>query len=117
LPTSEKITYAPGDVVVVPFPYSDRLAEKRRPALVVSNARLAEQGLLWLTMITSARQSALPYDAPIADLTLAGLPAPSLVRPTKIATVEPSRIVRKAGRLGGAETAHALATVRAFVGD
>jgi mRNA interferase MazF len=117
LPISEATTYAPGDVVVVPFPYSDRLAEKRRPALVVSNARLAEQGLLWLTMITSARQSALPYDAPIADLTLAGLPAPSLVRPTKIATVEPSRIVRKAGRLGGAETAHALATVRAFVGD
>jgi mRNA interferase MazF len=116
LPISETTIYAPGDVVVVPFPYSDRLAEKRRPALVVSNARLAEQGFVWLAMITSARQSALPYDAPIADLALAGLPAPSLVRPTKIATVEPSRIVRKAGRLGRAETARALATVRAFVG-
>jgi mRNA interferase MazF len=117
LPISEATIYAPGDVVVVPFPYSDRLTEKRRPALVVSNARLAEQGLLWLAMIASARQIALPYDAPIADLALAGLPAPSLVRPTKIATVEPSRIVRKAGRLGGAETACALATVRAFIGD
>jgi len=116
LPISEAMTCSPGDVVVVPFPYSDRLAEKRRPALVVSNPRLAEQGLVWLAMITSARQSAVPYDAPIADLTLAGLPAPSLVRPTKIATVEPSRIVRKAGRLGGAEIARALATVRAFVG-
>jgi mRNA interferase MazF len=110
------MTCSPGDVVVVPFPYSDRLAEKRRPALVVSNPRLAEQGLVWLAMITSARQNALPFDAPIADLALAGLPAPSLVRPTKIATVEPSRIVRKAGRLGGAEIARALATVRAFVG-
>ena len=117
MPISEAMTCSPGDVVVVPFPYSDRLAEKRRPALVVSNARLAEQGLVWLAMITSARQSAVPYDAPIADLALAGLPAPSLVRPTKIATVEPSRIVRKAGRLGREETAHALAAVRAFVGD
>jgi mRNA interferase MazF len=116
LPISEATIYAPGDVVVVPFPYSDRLAEKRRPALVVSNARLAEQGLVWLAMITSARQSAVPYDAPIADLAAAGLPAPSLVRPTKIATVEPSRIVRKAGRLGREETARAVATVRAFVG-
>ena len=117
MPTSEATIFAPGDVVVVPFPYSDRLAEKRRPALVVSNARLAEQGLVWLAMITSARQNALRYDAPIADLALAGLPAPSLVRLTKIATVEPSRIVRKAGRLGRQETARALATVRSFVGD
>jgi mRNA interferase MazF len=117
LPTSEKITYAPGDVVVVPFPYSDRLAEKRRPALVVSNARLAEQGFVWLAMITSARQAALPHDAPIGDLALAGLPAPCVVRPTKIATVEPSRIARKAGRLGDSEASQALATVRAFVGD
>ncbi len=117
MPNSKAITYSPGDVVVVPFPYSDRLAEKRRPALVISNARLAKQGFVWLAMITSARQSALPHDAPIADLALAGLPAPCVVRPTKIATVEPSRIVRKAGRLGGEETAHALATVRAFIGD
>jgi mRNA-degrading endonuclease toxin of MazEF toxin-antitoxin module len=117
LPTSKPTTYAPGDIVVVPFPCSDRLAEKRRPALVVSNARLAEQGFVWLAMITSARQSALAHDAPIRDLALAGLPAPSVVRPTKVATVEPSRIVRKAGRLGRAETAKALATVRGFVGD
>jgi hypothetical protein len=53
----------------------------------------------------------------MADLALAGLPAPCVVRPTRIATVEPSRIVRKAGRLGREETARALATVRAFVGD
>jgi mRNA interferase MazF len=32
------------DIVVVPFPYADRLAEKRRPALVISNRRLAPFG-------------------------------------------------------------------------
>jgi mRNA interferase MazF len=116
LPISEGTTYASGDIVVVPFPCSDRLAEKRRPALVISNARLAEQGFVWLAMITSARQDPIPHDAPITDLPLAGLPTPCVIRPTKIATVEPSRIVRKAGRLGRAEIAQALATVRAFVG-
>ena len=116
MPTSKSTTYAPGDIVVVPFPYSDRSAEKRRPALVVSNARVAEQGFVWVAMITSARQSALPHDAPIRDLALAGLAGPCVVRPTKIATVEPSRIVRKAGRLSRAEAAKALATVRGFVG-
>jgi mRNA interferase MazF len=117
LPTSEATAYAPGDVVVVPFPYSDRLAEKRRPALVVSNALLAAQGFVWLAMITSARHAASPHDAPIADLARAGLPSPSMVRPTKIATVEPSRILRKAGRLGRKEIAGLLATVRSFVGE
>ncbi|MEA2987282.1 MAG: mRNA interferase MazF, partial [Alphaproteobacteria bacterium] len=43
-----------GDIVVVPFPYTDRLAEKRRPALVVSNAKLVRFGLVWVAMITSA---------------------------------------------------------------
>ena len=116
LPTSEATTYAPGDVVVVPFPYSDRLAEKRRPAVVVSNASLAAQGFVWLVMITSARQTTSPHDAPIADLARAGLPSPCVVRPTKVATVEPSRILRKAGRLGQRETSGLLATVRGFVG-
>ena len=115
--TSETTTYVAGDVVVVPFPYSDRLAEKRRPAVVVSNALLATQGYIWLVMITSARQTTLPHDAPIADLARAGLPSPCIVRPTKVATVEPSRILRKAGRLGRKEIASMLATVRGFVGD
>ena len=117
MPISEAMTYSPGDVVVVPFRYSDRLAEKRRAAVVVSNSKLAAQGFVWLAMIASARQNALADDAPIADLTLAGLPTPCVLRPAKIATVEPSRIVRKAGRLDADETADLLATMRAFVGD
>jgi len=117
LPISEVATYAPGDVVVVPFPYSDRLAEKRRPAVVVSNTLLATQGFVWLVMITSARQTALAHDAPIADLARAGLSSPCVVRPTKIATVEPSRILRRAGRLGRKEIANMLAAVKGFVGN
>ncbi len=31
-----------GAIVLVPFPYSDRLAEKRRPALVVARPSIGE---------------------------------------------------------------------------
>ncbi len=45
------MSFAPGDVVVVPFPYTDALAEKRRPAVVVSSQRLerstASSGWSW----------------------------------------------------------------------
>ena len=68
------------DIVVVPFPYADRLAEKRRPALVISNRKLAPFGLIWVAMITSADNAPWSCDVDIADLARAGLPAPSVVR-------------------------------------
>lgn len=87
------------DVVIVPFPYVDRLAERRRPALVISSAALARHGVLWVAMITSAANASWTCDVPIADLERAGLPAPSVVRPAKIACIEPGRVVRRAGSL------------------
>lgn len=108
--------YRPGDVVVVPFPYSDRLAEKRRPALVVSNRRLAAQGFVWVTMITSAKNAPMRHDHPIVDLERVGLSADSVVRPIKVACIEPDRIVRRAGNLPPEESASVLETVRGFIG-
>ena len=90
---------APFDVVVVPFPYADQLAEKRRPALVISTARLSSHGLVWLAMITSAENKNWSSDVAISDLKKAGLPTPSVVRTAKIACVETGRILRRAGRL------------------
>jgi mRNA interferase MazF len=87
------------DIVVVPFPYADRLVEKRRPALVISNRKLVPLGLIWVAMITSAENAPWSCDVVIDDLARAGLPAPSVVRPAKIACIEPARIERRAGRL------------------
>ena len=108
--------YAPGDVVVVPFPYSDRFAEKRRPALVVSNEAVLAQGFIWVVMITSATHRATLQDVKIDDLALAGLSAPSQVRPIKFACLEPARILRKAGRLSGKQMAAVKAAIISFVG-
>ena len=88
------------DIVVVPFPYSDQLAEKRRPALVVSsNAFNKKHGLLWVVMITSASNPARPDDIALAANTKTGLPAASLIRPSKIATIGPERVVRVVGNI------------------
>ena len=46
-------TFKQGDVIKVPFPYTDRATRKSRPALVVSSGTLEEvHGLLWVVMIT-----------------------------------------------------------------
>jgi mRNA interferase MazF len=114
--TSETERFAAFDIVVVPFPYADRLAEKRRPALVVSNHKLAAHGLAWIAMITSADNEAWPSDVAIADLKRAGLPAPSVVRIAKIACIDPSRIQRRAGRLDKAAARQVARRLKGFLG-
>lgn len=93
--------YEPGDDVVVPFPFTERLASKRRPALVCSSATYngATRHVV-LAMITTARHSKWPGDVPIRDLHAAGLPAPSIVR-WKLFTLDASLIIRQAGTLAG----------------
>ena len=104
------------DVVVVPFPYADRLAEKRRPALVISNHKLIAHGLIWVAMITSADNKAWSSDVVIADLRRAGLPAPSVVRVAKIACIEPGRIDRRVGRLDKTAARAVAQKLRGFLG-
>jgi mRNA interferase MazF len=90
-------TFEPGDIVRVPFPYTDRPVRQRRPALVLAAGDLqAKHGLLWLAMITSAAHRGWPGDVLISDRAIAGLPAPSIVRPAKIATID----AHDAGKLG-----------------
>jgi mRNA interferase MazF len=107
--------FAPYDVVVVPFPYSDRLAEKRRPAVVISSPALEQQqGLVWLAMITSADNRAWHSDVTVSNLATAGLPAPSRVRPAKIATVDGERILRRIGKLSTKDARAVAAQLKKF---
>jgi mRNA interferase MazF len=89
-----------GDVVLIPFPYTDLSASKTRPAVVVSSGlyhRTRPDVLLaYVSSQVSKAHSVLDYV--LADWSLAGLPKPSFVRP-KIAAVEPSLVVHQVGRL------------------
>lgn len=82
-------TFEQGDVIRVPFPYTDRDTRQRRPALVVSASPLGETGaLLWVAMITSADNRSWPRDIAIPNHERCGLPAPSIIRIDKLATIE-----------------------------
>jgi mRNA interferase MazF len=114
--TSENLRFDAFDIVVVPFHCADRLAEKRRPALVISNHKLAAQGLIWVAMIPGADNAPWSSDVEIVDLGRAGLPAPSVVRPAKIACIEPARIDRRVGRLDKLASRKVGQRLREFLG-
>ena len=78
------------DLVKVPFPYTDRPVQQRRPALVVAVPDAPAPNLLWVLMVTSAANRGWPADVLVSDLAKAGLPAASVVRPAKIATIDAS---------------------------
>jgi mRNA interferase MazF len=83
-------SFEQGDIVRVPFPYADRATRQHRPALVVSRGGLGENGrLIWVAMITSAENRPWADDVSFGETYAeAGLPAPSLIRPCKLATIE-----------------------------
>lgn len=68
-------------IVVVPFPFSDRIRTKRRPALVLSNpGHQVEMNHITLLMITSAKHSSWESDYQIEYMQSTELTAPSIVR-------------------------------------
>ncbi len=107
-------TFEQGTVVRVPFPYTDRATRQHRPALVVSNGAIGERAhLVWVVMITSAENRRWPGDVELVDgHRAAGLPAPSIVRPSKIATIEAAH-AEPLGRLDDDRMKAVMAVLRA----
>jgi mRNA interferase MazF len=86
---------APGDIVLVRFPFSNLRESKRRPALVIADAG---DGDVLFARITS-QESYEPYDLPIAEWEQSGLKAPSWLRLSKLAVLDGKQLFRTLGRL------------------
>lgn len=89
-----------GDVVLVPFPFSDLTDVKRRPALVISTREYNDaSGDVIIAQITSrTRGRPLPGDHRVQNWKKAGLLAPSLVR-VRVTTLRASLVLRKLGQM------------------
>jgi mRNA interferase MazF len=93
------VDYERFDVVIVPFPFTDKAQTKRRPALILSQRAFGRKaGHSIMAMITSANNPPWPLDVAIADLDAAGLPAASVVR-MKLFTLDHRFILDKRGKL------------------
>ena len=91
------------DVLVVPFPFTDRAAQKRRPAVALTaRAVNATLGHTICAMVTSADNPPWPNDVAIRELETAGLSAASVIR-LKWFTIDNRLILRRAGTLAEAD--------------
>lgn len=102
------------DVVVVPFPFSERAAAKRRPALVLSGKAFNGHGHTVLAMITTQAHRPWPGDTELHDLPAAGLPLPCIVR-LKTFTLDNRLILRRIGALSPADRQRVAAALKAHL--
>lgn len=101
------------EVVVVPFPFTDRVAQKKRPALIVSRKEFNRYGQTLLAMVTS---SSLRWasDCPLRDLASAGLSTPCVVR-MKLFTLDNRLIIKRMGKLGGEDQEQVVSAVQSIL--
>jgi len=92
--------YSFGDIVLVPFPFTDQTTTKKRPAVIVSsNAYNQQRPDIVLMAVTSRIGSAGFFgDVPIVGWQEAGLLKPSVIKPV-FATIEKGLILRKLGSI------------------
>lgn len=97
------ISFRQGEVVLVPFPFTDLTAIKQRPALVISPERLNKvRADVVVAAITSQIPDALGEDEVLlsdADLRAAGLPKRSIVKLGKIFTIHQGLTRKKLGHI------------------
>lgn len=85
--------YEQGEIVLIPFPYSDLSGSKQRPALILSNSLLNKTSDRICCLITSNPLSeGLTINN--SDFQEGKLPFKSLVKPQRLFTID-KRIIRK----------------------
>jgi mRNA interferase MazF len=93
-----------GDVVLVPFPFTDQSGAKQRPAVIVSSSGYHDNRRdLVIMAITSQVRMPLGFgEAILSDWQTSGLIKPSVLRPV-FTTIEQGLVVRTLGKLSAAD--------------
>lgn len=101
------------DVVTVPFPFTDRVAAKKRPVVIVSRKAFNRDGQTLMGMITSSGVR-WPTDCALRDLASAGLSTPCVVR-LKLFTLDNRLIVKRIGRLAADDRKRVASALRSIL--
>jgi mRNA interferase MazF len=98
--------YEFGDIVLVPFPFTDQSTTKRRPAVVISSPAYHRQRPdLIIMAVTSQRPTTDSVgEVVVEDWRGAGLLKPSVLKPV-LTTIDPVLIVKRLGRLTASDQA------------
>ncbi len=92
--------YGFGDIVLVPFPFTDQSGAKKRPAVIVSSTAYNQvrRDLVIMAVTSQVKPSGTFGEVIIEDWQVAGLLKPSAIKPV-FATIEQTLILKRLGQL------------------
>lgn len=99
------MTFQRGDVVLVPFPFTDFSRQKARPAVVLSSLSSGGGPPDVILAAISSKVPAVPGDTEVVlrqsshEFTNTGLRVSSVIKANKLVTIQESLIYRTLGRL------------------
>lgn len=93
-------TYNFGDIILVPFPFTDQTTSKKRPAAVISSDAYNNDrpDIILMAVTSQMRHLGKTGDAEVKDWQEAGLLKPSLIKPI-LTTIEKNLVLNKLGSL------------------
>ena len=94
--------FVKGDIVVVPFPFSDLSQAKRRPALVITG--LDGDDLILCQITSQAIKDKYAIQIRDDDFKAGSLKRPSNIRPNRIFTADSHLILYRVGNLKAEKT-------------
>jgi mRNA interferase MazF len=89
-----------GDIVLIPFPFTDLTGNKNRPAVIL----VESENDVIVSFITSQLKWQSGFDIVVQPTELNGLKTSSLIRLSKLATIDKELII---GRLGVLDSQYA----------
>jgi mRNA interferase MazF len=103
-----------GDLLLVPFPFTDLSAVKRRPVLAVTAPD--SYGDFIAIPVTSSPQAEHGLPLTAADMLSGRLPAASWIRTNRIVTLNASLVVKTVGRISERVVTTAVERFCAYIG-
>ncbi len=109
--------YQFGDVVLVPFPFTDQSTTKQRPGVIVSSAAYHEtrRDLILMAVTSQVRGGGAFGELVVQDWQAAKLLKPSAVKPV-LATLEQSLVIKTLGWLSTSDQQRLRETIATLFG-
>jgi mRNA interferase MazF len=89
-----------GDIILVPFPFTDQKSTKKRPAVVISSPAYNNErpDLIIMAVTSQIKPTSIIGEVTIQSWQEAGLLKPSIIKPV-ITTIEKKLVIQSMGHL------------------
>lgn len=111
------MAYQFGDIVLVPFPFTDQSTSKQRPGVIVSSAAYhrVRRDLILMAITSQVRGSSTYGEVIVQDWQAAKLLKPSAIKPV-LATLEQTLVIKTLGKLSQRDSQALRETIGKIIG-